>query len=118
MAARNFEELLTKRLQDPKEAVAYLNTALLEVDEKDKESQKVLLLVLRDIVNARGGISEIAEKTGLGRESLYKTLSLKGNPQFSTVLSIVRAVGLELTSAEQSSSSTATSQVPRYARSK
>ena len=39
------------------------------------------------------GMTKIAEKAGLGRESLYKSLSLEGNPRFSTVLKVVDALG-------------------------
>jgi len=42
------------------------------------------------------GMSKIAAETGLGRESLYKALSPSGNPELSTVLKIVEALGLHL----------------------
>jgi len=42
------------------------------------------------------GITQIARETGLGRESLYKALSPEGNPEFATVLKVVRALGLRL----------------------
>jgi len=42
------------------------------------------------------GITQIARETGLGRESLYKALSPEGNPEFATVLKVVRALGLQL----------------------
>jgi len=41
-------------------------------------------------------MTQIARKAGLGRESLYKTLSPDGNPEFSTVLKVVSALGLKL----------------------
>ena len=41
-------------------------------------------------------MSKIAEETDLGRESLYKTLSESGNPQFSTVQKIVSALGFKI----------------------
>jgi probable addiction module antidote protein len=41
-------------------------------------------------------MTEIARQTGLGRESLYKALSPEGNPEFSTVLKVVKALGLRL----------------------
>ena len=41
-------------------------------------------------------MSQIARKTGLRRESLYKALSPHGNPEFATVLKVVRALGIEL----------------------
>jgi probable addiction module antidote protein len=43
------------------------------------------------------GMTEIARRTGLGRQSLYKALSPDGRPEFSTVLKVVRALGLKLT---------------------
>ena len=41
------------------------------------------------------GMAQIAKETGLGRESLYKALSPEGNPEFATVLKVVRALGLK-----------------------
>jgi probable addiction module antidote protein len=50
---------------------------------------------LGDIARAKG-MSEIARETGLGRESLYKALSPEGNPEFATMLKVIRALGLRL----------------------
>jgi len=47
------------------------------------------------VARARG-MSEIAKSAGLNRESLYKALGETGNPEFSTVMRIVRALGLTL----------------------
>ena len=41
-------------------------------------------------------MSMVAQETGLGRESLYKSLSAEGNPEFATVLKVVSALGLRL----------------------
>ena len=41
-------------------------------------------------------MASVAQETGLGRESLYKSLSPDGNPEFATVLKVVRALGLRL----------------------
>jgi probable addiction module antidote protein len=41
-------------------------------------------------------MTEVARATGLGRESLYKALSPDGNPEFATVLKVVRSLGLNL----------------------
>jgi len=51
--------------------------------------------VLGDIARARG-MAQIAEKSGLGRTSLYKALSPDGHPEFATVLKVVNALGLRL----------------------
>lgn len=53
---------------------------------------------LGDVARARG-MSNIAEQSGLTRASLYKALSVGGNPEFATVLRVMRAVGLRLSAA-------------------
>ncbi len=49
------------------------------------------------VVARAKGMTEIAQRTGLGRQSLYKALSTDGHPEFATVLNVVRALGLKLT---------------------
>ena len=49
------------------------------------------------IVARAKGMTEIAQRTGMGRQSLYKALSADGHPEFSTVLNVVHALGLKLT---------------------
>ena len=49
----------------------------------------------RDVARAKG-MAQIAQAAGLGRESLYKALSPEGNPEFATVLKVMRALGLKL----------------------
>ncbi len=77
-------------LDTPEQIAYYLEAAL-----EDGDSQ-VIAAVLGDIAKSKG-MSAIAEKTGLGRESLYKSLSESGNPEFATVLKVVNALGLRLT---------------------
>jgi probable addiction module antidote protein len=55
----------------------------------------VVAAALGDIARA-SGVSAVAREAGLGRESLYKALSSGGNPEFATVLKVVRALGLRL----------------------
>ncbi|MBI3375007.1 MAG: putative addiction module antidote protein [Betaproteobacteria bacterium] len=81
---------LQKWLRDPKNAAAYIEAALTEGDSGD------LLHALRNVAEARGGIAQIAEKTGLNRETLYRTLSKRGNPQLSSLAAILSATGLRL----------------------
>lgn len=87
---RDYKEHLLEQLQDRKEAAAYLNAALQD------EDPHVFLLALRDIAEAQGGMSWLAEEADLNRESLYRTLSLRGNPRFFNLLSVLSAIGLEL----------------------
>ncbi len=49
----------------------------------DEDEPKLLLAVLRDIVDLQGGITMLSSRTGLNRESLYKILSENGNPRLS-----------------------------------
>lgn len=50
---------------------------------------------LGEIARAEG-MTRIARKTGLRRESLYKALSTEGNPEFATIMKVVQALGLNL----------------------
>ena len=68
---------------------AYLQAALEEGDPA------LVIHALGNIARARG-MSQIARRTGLRRESLYKALSPGGNPEFATVLKVVQALGIEL----------------------
>ena len=76
---------------DPALAAAYLKAALAESDEP-----KVLLIALRHLAKAHG-IARIAKKAQIERDSLYRALSEKGNPRFSTITAVVHALGLVLT---------------------
>lgn len=77
--------------RDPKFAAEYLKAALDDTDEP-----KVLLVVLRQLAEAQGGVSKIAKAAGIKRESLYRALSLNGNPRLSTLTAVLKAVGLKL----------------------
>lgn len=81
-------------MQDQKEVALFLETALEEF-QKDGDL-KALLLSLRHEVEAQGGIGKVARKTHLNRESLYKMLSAKGEPKFTTISTLLNAVGIKL----------------------
>lgn len=78
-----------EHLETEEEMAAYLEAALEDGDPA------LIAAAWGDIARAIG-MSQVARKTGLGRESLYKTLSPDGNPEYSSVLKIVRALGLRL----------------------
>ena len=73
-------------------------TASRQSERGDLILAHLIAAALGDIARAKG-MSQIARETGLGRESLYKALSPDGNPEFSTVLKVVRALGLRLRAA-------------------
>jgi probable addiction module antidote protein len=66
------------------------------VDSRSVTPKRPLITHTLGVIARARGMSQIARKTGLGRESLYKALSPDGNPEFSTVLKVVRALGLRL----------------------
>lgn len=90
MATANYQEGLLKRLKDPGYATEYLNEALRE------GSQEVFMLALRDVAKARG-VSLVAKETDLNRETLYRMLSEKGNPNLSSLNKLLNSLGLTLT---------------------
>jgi probable addiction module antidote protein len=94
MPRRNYHDELIKSLKNHDEAVAYLNAAIEEAESGEEDAQQALLIALRNIVEANGGFAAVAEKAELGRESLYKTLSLKGNPQLRTLTALFHALGI------------------------
>jgi probable addiction module antidote protein len=57
----------------------------------------VLLIALRRIAEASGGIAKVAKAAGIERESLYRALSARGNPRLSTLVAVTKAIGLKLT---------------------
>jgi len=78
-----------EHLETSQDMAAYLEAALEQGDPT------LVSAALGDIARAKG-MMNIARKTGLGRESLYKALLPEGNPEFSTVLKLVKALGLRL----------------------
>jgi probable addiction module antidote protein len=77
-------------LETPEDIAAYLEAAF---EDGDPE----LIGHALGAVTRSKGMTEIARRTGLGRQSLYKALSPEGRPEFATVLKVVRALGLKLT---------------------
>ena len=78
-----------EHLKTEEDMAAYLEAALEEGDSA------LVAAALGDIARAKG-MTQIAREAGLGRESLYKSLSSNGNPEFSTVLKVVHALSLQL----------------------
>lgn len=76
-------------LKSEKAIAAYLDAALEDGDPK------VIRHALNTIARARG-MSQIARDSGVTRESLYRAFSEDGNPEFTTILKVVRALGLRL----------------------
>ena len=75
---------------DNEETIAeYLNLAL------EDQNPEMLLLAIGNIARARG-MAQVAQDSGLGRESLYKALNDGAKPRYDTVLKVMRALGVKL----------------------
>ena len=89
------DEAMVQRLRkDPEFAGEYLKAAL-----EDDDEPRVLLMALRHVAQAQG-IAKVAKAAGIERESLYRALSVRGNPRLSTLVAVTRAIGLRLTVVE------------------
>ena len=85
-----YQEDLIEALKDPREAAAYLNAAIEESD------RTLFLLALRNVAEAHGGMATVSEKAKLNRESLYRMLSRKGNPEIKSIFILLHSMGLKL----------------------
>jgi probable addiction module antidote protein len=85
-----YQEDLVNALKDPREAAAYLNAAIEEGD------RAVFLLALRNVAEAQGGMAAVARKAHMNRESLYRMLSSKGNPEIRSILTLLNSMQLRL----------------------
>ena len=85
------DDWLFEQLQDAEFAAEFLNEA------NEDDDPRTYLLALRKVVEARGGIAEVAERASLSRETLYRTLSARGNPTIKTLSSVLKATGLKIT---------------------
>lgn len=80
--------------EDRELAVEYLKAAMAELD--NPEDRGACLLALRTVAEAYGGLGAVAAEAGISRETLYRTLSPKGNPTLKTLLAVLKTVGLRL----------------------
>ena len=91
-ASTPHDEAVVRRLRkDPDFAAEYLRAAL-----EDQDEPRVLLIALRHLALAQG-IAKVAKAAGIERESLYRALSIRGNPRLSTLVAVTKAIGLRLT---------------------
>lgn len=83
---------VAEHLRTPEEVAAYLETCF----EEAQGDTAFITKALGDVAQAKG-MTEVARNAGLSRESLYKALSGKRNPEFNTVMKVLQALGLTLT---------------------
>ncbi len=86
---RDYQEELIESLKNVDEAVGYLNAAL------EDEDPRMFLIALKNVIQAQGGgMTAVAKKTDLNRESLYRMLSKRGNPALRNVTALLNSIGL------------------------
>lgn len=86
-----YEEHVVDSLRaDPVYAAAYVNMILEEGTQGD------LLVALRRVADARGGIPELARDAQLNATSLYRTLSPQGNPELKSLMKVLCSLGMKL----------------------
>ena len=83
--------------RDRKYAAAYLDQVLADGDQQE------LMLALRRLSEAFGGVAGLAQQAGLNATTLYRTLSCNGNPELRTLRALLDAMGLRLSIAPVSS---------------
>ena len=75
-------------------AIEYLKAAMEALDDPDDRAGG--LLALRTVAEAYGGLGVVAAEAGISRETLYRTLSARGNPTLKTLIAVLKVVGLRL----------------------
>lgn len=91
MMARNVRSTHNELLRNPEVAAEYLNDALEDGDPA------VILMAIRNLAEAQeDGITGLAIRSDLGRESMYKMLSSTGNPKLSSFTKVIHGLGLKL----------------------
>ncbi len=90
MRLKNYRDNLLKRLEDPRYAAEYLAGVLAQKDSA------AFLIALKDVVEAGGGVGNLAGRIGIKRPSLYKILSKNGNPTLETLQEILGPLGLRV----------------------
>ena len=91
MRSRSHDEAMAELYHsDPALALDVINGILEDGDQAE------LLIVLRQLARAYGGVQVVAEQAHLNPTQLYRTLSPKGNPALSSLIAILKAMGLRL----------------------
>jgi len=91
MRDRPYDEAMAEVFRDDPACAMELLNEILEDGALDEA-----LIVLRQMSQAFGGVGEVAKEAQLNSKSLYRTLSKQGNPQVSTLLAVLKAMGLRL----------------------
>jgi probable addiction module antidote protein len=82
---------VVEQLKTDEDMILYLDACV----NQDPGDGSLIRAALGDIARARG-MTHLARDTGMAREGLYKALSAEGNPEFSTIMKVFKALGMKL----------------------
>lgn len=88
--SRSYDLFLQRELKDSEFAAEYLTAAVQDA------SLEGFLIALKNVAEANGGIGTLAKLTKLNRQSMYKMFSERGNPTVSSLVTVLHAIGLDL----------------------
>jgi probable addiction module antidote protein len=80
---------VTRDLDTEEKAAAFLE------DICESGDPRLIAAAIGEVARARG-MTQIAREAGLSRESLYKALSEEGNPEFATIMKVIKALGYDM----------------------
>ena len=83
---------ISPRLPEPNRVLANSKLTAYEADN----NTDALLLAMRDVAQAQGGIGQLAKRVGISREHLYNVLASKHNPRLDNLLSILSGLGFQV----------------------
>ncbi len=87
----DFDMYLREWLKEPENAAAFLNAAL------GDDNREIFIPALRNVANAWGSLSLLADLSDIKKTTLYRALSRKGNPDFRQIAAMLDSMGLRLT---------------------
>jgi probable addiction module antidote protein len=91
---QKLEDYLKDQFQNEDNIKGYINATLEQYfEDRNKE---LFLASLKEVIKARGGVSELSKQSSINRQHIYKMLSDKGNPSFDKIGSLLIALGLKL----------------------
>lgn len=91
---QRLENYLKDQFQDEENVKEYINAALEQYFED--HNKELFLASLKEVIKAKGGVTEFSRQVHINRQHIYKMLSDKGNPSFDNIGSLLIALGLKL----------------------
>lgn len=91
---QKLDNYLKDQFKDEENVKEYINSALEQYFED--HNKELFLASLKEVIQAKGGVTEFARNTDINRQHIYRMLSDKGNPSFDNIGTLLIALGLKL----------------------